>query len=223
MFSTYRVEGRQIRVLKIKPLALEGPLEGTEKILCTVETINLPERSTDVSEPGYKALSWYCSQEAPWNAHIIILPDYQRIPVPNELEEAFRDIRDPFDEIAVWVYQVCINRSSSREVEEQTPLLPDIFRNASEVIIWPGMEDYSSATALAFVPEVIDLRNIDDLVIGSPSPVPTPSTNPTMRFGTPPVFRLRQDTSAPPESSRRTASDRQHDILHPPGCHGGGH
>jgi hypothetical protein len=48
--------------------------------------------------------------------------------------------------------------------------VPTVFRHAAEIIIWPGLEDQSSATALAFVPDVIDLRNIDELVIGGASP-----------------------------------------------------
>ena len=184
LFVGHPIESRQIRVLNIQPCEETEDevfrILGTGKIFCTVETVNLPEKSADVSEPDYKALSWYCAHKMPWEAHIIILPGHQIIPVPNELVEAFRDIRDPTDEIPVWVYQICINRNDPDEVEGQTLLVPDIFRYASEVIIWPGVEDYSSATALEFVPEVIDLRNIDDLVIGTPSPVPTPNPNPTI-------------------------------------------
>ena len=218
LFVGHPIGSRQIRVLNIQPCEetedeVFGTL-GTGKIFCTVETVNLPEKSADVPEPDYKALSWYCAQIAPWKAHITILPEHRRIPVPNELEAAFRDIRDPTDEIPVWVYQICIDRNDPDEVEGQTLLVPDIFRYASEVIIWPGVEDYSSDTALAFVPEVIDLRNIDDLVIGTPSPVPTPNSNATISFSPPPVYGLKQGTSTPPESSR-TARNRPRNITVP--------
>lgn len=204
LFKNYHVQRRQIRVLRIKPLTFEGPLDDANIILCTVETINLPEKPAEVSAPDYKALSWYCTQEAPWNAHIGIIPDNQLIPVPAELKKAFQDIRHKSEEISVWVYQVCIDRWSPEEVEQQTTLVPDIFRNASEVIIWPGARDNSSDIALAFVPEVIDLRNIDDLVLGHPSPVTTPTT----RLGTPPASRHRQDTPEPPKKKRKTGNGR---------------
>jgi hypothetical protein len=196
VFEEYPLIGRHIRVLQIKPEpAWNIDAYGFPKeIMCTVKTINLPEKSTDVFEADYKALSWYCSHEAPWNSKILILPEAQAVPIPDHLEAALQDIRDPIRETSVWVYQVCIDHHNAQEVEEQTALVPDIFRHASEVIVWPGMEDDASATALSFVPEVIDLRNIDDLVVGSPSPAPTPVDNiNTVKLGTPPIHIFRHD------------------------------
>lgn len=209
ILGKHPIKGRQIRVLQIKPARFP------ERIICTLETIELLEKSTDALEAGYKALSWYCSDIAPWNSTMLILPEAQAVRIPNQLEAALRDIRDEFDETTVWVYQVCIDHLDVREVEEQTALVPDIFRQASEVIVWPGMEDNSSATALSFVPEVIDLRNIDDLVVGSlsPSPSPVPSPIPNFKFATnlvaPPLYRLRHINTpagipSPEESSRTT-------------------
>jgi hypothetical protein len=145
-------------------------------IVCTVKTINLLEKSMDALETGYKALSWYCSHEAPRTSKMLILPEAQAVLIPDHLATALRDIRDHVDQIPVWAYQVCIDHRSAHEVEEQTALVPDIFRDASEIIVWPGRKDNSSATALPFAPEVIDLRNIDNLVVG-----------------TPPIYRPRHD------------------------------
>jgi hypothetical protein len=178
--------------------------------MCTVKTIDLLEKSPGVLEAGYKALSWYCNHEAPWNSRMLILPEAKAVPIPDDLEAALRDIRDEDHETSVWVYQVCIDHHNAHEVEGQTALVPDIFRHASEVIVWPGRENNSSATALSFVPEVIDLRNIDDLVVGCPSPVPTPMASFTVKLGAPPVHRFRH-YNAPagiPEESSRTITSR---------------
>src|SRR5262249_35111745 len=81
------------------------------------------------------------------------------------------------------------NHDNEEEVNEQVPLLPAIFRNASEVIVWPGTEDRDSATALAFVPVIVNLENIDELVTGSQSPYQTPS-----KFGTPTMLKFGEAT-----------------------------
>jgi hypothetical protein len=174
IFESHPLKGRQIRVLQIKPKRAQVAFGLPEEIIvCTVKTINLVEKSVDVLGTGYTALSWYCSHETPWNSKLLILPEAQAVLIPDHLAAALRDIRYPGHEIPVWAYQICIDHRSAHEVQEQTALVPDIFSHASEVMVWPGREDNSSAAALSFVPEVIDLRTIDDLVVGTP-PVDRP-------------------------------------------------
>ncbi|RYO95986.1 hypothetical protein DL765_011724 [Monosporascus sp. GIB2] len=187
IYARYPVDSHQIRVLSIKPFKENYR---NEPIVCTIKPVILGSSGTGRAAPQqdaytYKALSWYCRHNAPWNAELTILPEYVRLPIPNELEAALHDLRETDKEIEVWVYQVCIDLDNQREADEQTLLVPAIFRHAAEVIIWPGPEDQSSATALAFVPGIIDLRNIDELVIGGASPPQTTPGSNTARLASP--------------------------------------
>jgi hypothetical protein len=139
-----------------------------------MQVFNLPERPAVGSGTRYKALSWYCSDQEPWGSQIFVLPTLEPVGVPDSLHAALQDIADPSQEITVWVHQVCIDHDNADELTRQTSLVPDIFQHASEVIVWPGAADDESTIALSFVPDVIDLRNIADSVLGSRNPVPTP-------------------------------------------------
>jgi hypothetical protein len=185
------LSGRQIRILKLKERS-DGDVftaaASNVQIVCNMEVISLPE-SPAAATMRYKALSWYCSDQEQWDSQIFVLPTFEAVQVPDPLRAALQDIGDLSQETAVWVYQVCIDHDSADEVAQQTSLVPDIFQHASEVIVWPGLADDESAKALSFVPDVVDLRNIDDLVLGSPNPIPTPIANLVPEyFGTPPVF-----------------------------------
>jgi hypothetical protein len=83
--------------------------------------------------------------------------------IRGNLYAALRNLRHPKDVKLFWVDALCINRSNSAERNKQVAMKRDIFHKAENICFWLG-EDASSKAALNFIPQILDLTKIDELV-----------------------------------------------------------
>ena len=61
--------------------------------------------------------------------------------VQESLMAALRAIRDPAEKMTVWIDAICINQANQPEKKYQLSLMDQIYRNASNVLVWLGPED----------------------------------------------------------------------------------
>ena len=114
-------------------LAVIFPGSGNQPINCRLiwESSKAPKRD-------YRCLS-YCWQTIEREADIIC--DGFRFPVTKNLLAALRNLRDPRQNLLIWVDQICINQDDYLERGHQVSIMKKIFNQAKEVIVWLGEED----------------------------------------------------------------------------------
>jgi len=121
----------EIRILILEP--------GTErdKIKCNLVHASLTDRP-------YEALSyeWGFQQEGEPE---IILDGFSRR-VRNNLFNALRQIRPEDGARHLWTDALCINEADGEEKGHQVQLMGEIYRNASAVLVWHGLQDDDSTT-----------------------------------------------------------------------------
>jgi len=88
------------------------------------------------NHPHYNALSYRWNR----NATQTIIIDGRPFPVMRNLEAALRRLRLTYEKQILWVDYICINQDNTAEQNHQVGLMRDIFRTASEVFIWLGVE-----------------------------------------------------------------------------------
>jgi hypothetical protein len=149
---------REFRILVLAP----GRKEDKE-VRCSFLTASMSE------PPQYEAVSylWGGNNEAQQTMVDIKLLDSHgksySIFTKSNLYNALRSLRHPKDVRKFWVDALCINRSNDVEKNQQIAMKRFIFRNATNLCFWLG-EDANSKAALNFVPRILDLTGIDQLV-----------------------------------------------------------
>ena len=123
---------KEIRLLEIQP----G--HGGELIRCRLFCVRLS------AVPEYVALSYTWEPDLPLVAVEI---NSVRMPVRQNLCEAFLRMRSSAAAIRVWADAICIDQSSIPERNSQVPFMKDIYLSASQVYIWLG--EGTEATDLA--------------------------------------------------------------------------
>jgi len=63
------------------------------------------------------------------------------VDIPRNLSLALRRLRHPRDDIYLWADSLCINQLDADERTHQVGLMSEIYRQASEVIIWLGEQE----------------------------------------------------------------------------------
>lgn len=101
-----------------------------------------------------------------WSDKIFITQDHSRseLPIHPSLLKALGHLRDVHEVVVVWVDQLCINYRDTDEAEVQLELIPEIFRRASEVMVWLGESSDDSTLAMQFIPDLLNLDQVDTLV-----------------------------------------------------------
>ena len=115
---------RQIRVLEI-PLTADP----SQPFQCRLSTVSLDNK------PVYEALS-YCRSPPSHPTTIII--DGNKMHIGTNLFLALERLRDTKATRTIWIDDLCIDQRNASEVAHQMSLMRDIYRHASEVIIWLG-------------------------------------------------------------------------------------
>jgi hypothetical protein len=123
---------REIRLVKL----LSGRWH--DKIQCHLFHVPL------ANEPIYKALSY--AWGSPKATRPILVNGYQHSVTVN-LESALRRLRQPNNDLTLWVDALCINQSNNPERTEQVNLMRDIFSSPEEVIVYLGEVPHLSSLA----------------------------------------------------------------------------
>ncbi|KAL3256204.1 hypothetical protein ABHI18_007769, partial [Aspergillus niger] len=118
---------REFRLVKFAPVRR---WQGT--LSCEVHHFRLSDH------PPYTALS-YTSESVGWSEQAdVIRCDNRHLQVPMGLTNILHRIVSGYDPVYVWVDQLCIRQDDPVEKAEQIRLMKDIYKNASETIIWLG-------------------------------------------------------------------------------------
>ena len=112
----------QIRLIHISPAAHDG-----DTIRCRFTVASLDHR------PHYEALSYVWGDST--RAHSIRVDD-RFMPVTDNLYAALRRLRLRDKDLTLWVDALCINQSNLNEKMHQVSRMAEIYKQASQVIIW---------------------------------------------------------------------------------------
>ncbi|ETS86520.1 hypothetical protein PFICI_00348 [Pestalotiopsis fici W106-1] len=113
----------QIRLLTLHP----GPFD--EDIRCSLNTASLK------SVLQYEALSYVWGDPADT---LPVVVDGSEIQVTTNLEAALRHLRWQEKARTLWADAICINQNDTEEKTVQVPMMGDIYRQATSVVVWLG-------------------------------------------------------------------------------------
>ncbi|KAJ4353554.1 uncharacterized protein N0V89_005284 [Didymosphaeria variabile] len=162
-YNPLNVERHEIRLLKLLSPGSGPSLAKSALVNCTLEHVSLDEN------PKYQALSYV------WGNPALTTPicvDGKVFQATFNLEAALRHLRKEDASVTLWVDAVCIDQGNNVEKSDQVQRMGDIYRNASEVVIWLGQTKQEHSKLWAQLKELSQLSagggalelNIDDLV-----------------------------------------------------------
>jgi hypothetical protein len=136
---------RAIRLLQLRPGRKGSPIN------CELEAHSLD------SKLDFVALSytWGDSQKR----HKICCNGYE-ITVATNLDEALQQLRSPTKAITLWIDAICIDQTNTEERESQVQLMGEIYSEASQVYVWLGREDESSARGFALIQTICTVSKL---------------------------------------------------------------
>lgn len=138
--------GRYIRCANIHPGASE------DDIVITLSTLPFEEGKT----PEYEALSYV------WGSEVLKVPVYvdiggcerRVVMVTKNLEVALRHLRYEDKQRVMWTDAICINQEDNVEKGPQVALMGDLYRLASRVVVFLGVDGDDSAHAMRLLRSV---------------------------------------------------------------------
>lgn len=139
---------RSFRLLRLLPGEIDEPLAGI------LQTHQLK------GAPPYKALSYVWG--APKHVHRITIFSGDGVkvagslPLGSNLTDALRSQRHTGQEVCVWVDSICIDQSNVGERSKQVRIMADIYRSASEVVVWLGAETANSVCGMDALKYFVD-------------------------------------------------------------------
>lgn len=116
---------RSVRVLKLLPCT-------TDKLSCQLIEVNLD------SPPEYEALSYVWGAKTP--GHYISC-DGKSIQITQNCEAALMQLRDKNQPRLLWIDSICIDQTSTEELNQQVGLMGEIYGKATTVLVWLGKGD----------------------------------------------------------------------------------
>jgi Heterokaryon incompatibility protein (HET) len=120
---------RHTRVLHLQPAAsLEAPVE------CTLQEVWLDEPGGP--SPAYRALSYAWGSK---EGTVPITCNGQPLLVTPNCHDALRYLRHTSTVEVFWVDSICIRQDSIQEKNHQVAVMGEVFKHASEVVIWLGL------------------------------------------------------------------------------------
>jgi len=150
LFWTPKYEYTSIAKDEIRILYIQ-PGHGDEQIECEIMS---HKRTEDVA---YKALSYCWGTDS---ASCKILVQGSTLYIRNNLFLALQQIRDPNVVVSLWTDALCINQSNNDEKASQVTSLDDVYRRATDVIIWLGENNILTARAFELLAEFERTRSI---------------------------------------------------------------
>ena len=154
-YQPLRADRKEIRVL-----TFENNDDTYSTLQCRFEHVSL----LDEPQVLYNAVS-YCWGKNPLPGGIVL--DGKTILVPSSAPNALRTVCHPVHgrrNLPVWIDAICINQNDNEEKSHQVAVMGDVYRKASEVLIWLGDEDESTLSAFHTISELV--AKIPDSGIG---------------------------------------------------------
>lgn len=148
---------REFRILQLEPGGLDD-----KKISCSLVIVSMDRPMK------YEAVSYLWGDKKQELLDIQMVDIHKKshpISIRRHLYEALRNLRHPHKVRSFWVDALCVNYGSGDRIEKnsQTAIKRFVFRNAQNLCFWLG-EDESSKRALGFIPRILDLNGIDQLI-----------------------------------------------------------
>ncbi|UKZ73881.1 hypothetical protein TrVFT333_001535 [Trichoderma virens FT-333] len=121
------------RILELQPsYEQEGPLQ------CNLREINI------ASDPFYEALS-YTWGKPEFTEPLILDGDFVIHITPN-LRDALLRFRSKLSVRRLWVDAICINQQDDDDKTKQIPLMTEIYKRCSGVLVWLGNDSHGSSS-----------------------------------------------------------------------------
>jgi hypothetical protein len=115
------------------------PAEDLDDIQLVIECVELDNCAS------YEALS-YCWGDS--SVKTTVRCDGGSLHVTKNLKSALLYLRNSTEERLLWIDAVCINQEDLQERSQQVGIMRDIYRNASETIVWLGEETENSGLGI---------------------------------------------------------------------------
>jgi hypothetical protein len=88
----------------------------------------------------------------------------KRVFVKPNLYKALRNLRQKDNDISLWVDTICINQEDEKEKKIQVSKMAQIYNTAERVCVWLGSGDERSDNAMQFIPKILDLKGLEDIM-----------------------------------------------------------
>ncbi|KAI1378382.1 heterokaryon incompatibility protein-domain-containing protein [Hypoxylon crocopeplum] len=155
MESPYTYKSLSPRGAKTRILELYPARDSNEPLRCRL-------RETDIHvDPYYEALSY--TWGVPQFTEDLLIEEggkWALMRITSNLRDALFRFRLPLDVRKLWVDALCINQQDDEEKALQIPLMSQIYRRASAVLVWLGQDD-KGTSCLRRIDRVS--RGIDDI------------------------------------------------------------
>jgi hypothetical protein len=140
-YKSLSAEAAEIRILKVLP----G--KENDAIKCELRTVSLR------NDPAFEALSYTWGDPNPKDT---ISVNGHPFEVTVNLELALRALREPQRPRVLWIDAICINQNDTDEKNIQIPLMGEIYRTASQVVVWLGASTPEIELAVSWVQTYVD-------------------------------------------------------------------
>ncbi|KAL7950222.1 heterokaryon incompatibility domain-containing protein [Trichoderma barbatum] len=121
------------RILELQPCdQQDGPLQ------CKLREINIE------SDPFYEALSYTWGK--PEFTEPLIIDDGFVINITPNLRDALLRFRSRLNVRRLWVDAICINQQDDEDKTKQIPLMTEIYKCCSGVVVWLGNDSHGSSS-----------------------------------------------------------------------------
>jgi hypothetical protein len=150
----------------VEDLYLHEPLSSTtstrlirlEASAVTDDPIRFYLEEVDLRRPTfYEALSY--TWDADTTTNIVFCHGLQ-MRITSNCEAALRKLRPRSGSRTLWIDAICINQTSIAEKNQQVPLMGEIYRKASQVIVWIGRGSPQTDAALDYLSTVAELSKL---------------------------------------------------------------
>ncbi|KAL9607137.1 MAG: hypothetical protein Q9167_007922, partial [Letrouitia subvulpina] len=139
-------EKLELAVGEFRILFLQPARDKAEDIHCLLMKDHLEPRSGN--KPIYEALSYTWGEAK--EMHVIFVNN-QPFPVTPNLFVALKYLRKAEESRILWIDAICIDQNSLLEKTHQVGMMRDIYRGASQVLIWLGESDKDIRKAINFL------------------------------------------------------------------------
>jgi hypothetical protein len=133
--------------------------------------------------PFWTAVSYTWASQTP--SEILLIDDHH-LPITTNVAQIVRALREPYQDIVVWIDAVCINQKDADEKVSQLEIMRKIYEKAKEVVIWlRPPEQVSAANLLAASQWLEKMMNQDHEVPKCPLDLAFRQDHPSLKWDTP--------------------------------------
>lgn len=138
----------EIRLLKLLPRYHSANKNFNDDLYCEIFTVRLSDG------PIYKALSYTWGDLSEGVRKIFL--NGLTFQIRQNLWQALRQLRQDNTDLVIWIDAICINQAEIGERNHQVSYMGQIYRKATEVLVWLGAATNDSDLAFGLVQEVDD-------------------------------------------------------------------